>query len=93
MGDTVEALAFSTWCEHNLPYPRGSLTAHKTDTQGMVLAIGSLLESELTSWIADRDRLAHDLGRHWKPDAILQRIHFYEHARERIHKGWHWRLL
>jgi hypothetical protein len=81
---TVEGAVFNAWCTHNLPMPRGGQIGRTARFQGMVVAIPSLLDSELMAWINRRDFLASDLGDAFVPDQTLVRNHFYERARERL---------
>ncbi len=80
----VEGIVFSAWCEHHLPYPRGSQIAHQAQFQGMAVAIALLRPDELTTWITRRDQVEEVLGAAFMPDATLKRTHFYEQARDRI---------
>ena len=81
---TVEGAVFNAWCARTLPAPRGGQIGRTARFQGMVVAIGSLLDSELIAWINRRDFLAGDLGDAFLPDKTLARNHFYERARERL---------
>jgi hypothetical protein len=81
---TVEGAVFNAWCHQNLPSPRGGHVGRTSRLQGMVVAIPSLLDSELIAWINRRDFLSEELGDAFLPDQALMRSHFYEQAYERL---------
>jgi hypothetical protein len=81
---TIEGAVFNAWCQQNLPSPRGGQIGRTSRIQGMVVAIPSLVDSELIAWINQRDFLSDELGDAFLSDKALQRNHFYEHARERL---------